>query len=104
MNTVVSQAIATGLPVVTTEHSGLPEQIVHGKNGLVVAEGDFKALAEAMLFLMNSPELWAAYGRYGRTHAMQNYDSKELINQQIEFYRKLQEPANPASIPAIGEK
>jgi colanic acid/amylovoran biosynthesis glycosyltransferase len=89
MNTVVSQAIATGLPVITTNHSGLPEQVLHGKNGLVVPEGDFKALAEAIAFLLEHSELWPAFGRFGRAHAGENYDSTRLVQRQIDYYNEL---------------
>jgi len=86
MNVIVSQALATGLPVITTNHSGLPEQVLDGKNGAIVSEGDFEALAEVILFLMEHSELWPEYGRFGRTHALENYDSKKLIDQQVEYY------------------
>ena len=51
MNTVVTQAMACGLAVVTTRHSGLPEQVVDGVNGFVVEEGDWRALGERLVHL-----------------------------------------------------
>lgn len=89
MNTIVSQALATGLPVITTHHSGLPEQVLDGKNGAVVPEGDFEALAEKILFLMEHAKLWPEYGRFGRAHIAENYDSKKLVNRQIKYYDEL---------------
>jgi colanic acid/amylovoran biosynthesis glycosyltransferase len=86
VNTIVSEAMATGLPVITTNHSGLPEQVIDGKNGAVVPEADSEALAEKILFLLEHPELWAQYGRFGRAHALENYDSKRLIANQIRYY------------------
>jgi colanic acid/amylovoran biosynthesis glycosyltransferase len=89
MNTVISQAMATGLPVITTAHSGLPEQVIDGKNGAVVPEGDFEALADKLVFLIEHPELWPEYGRFARERAGENYDSKKLIEFQIEQYLRL---------------
>ena len=89
MNTIVSQALATGLPVITTNHSGLPEQVINGRNGAVVPEGDFEALADQIQFLMSRPDLWAELGRFGRKHVLDNYDSKKLIDQQIGCYIRL---------------
>ena len=89
MNTIISQAMATGLPVVTTRHSGLPEQVVDGKNGFVVEEGDFRALAEKILFLMDHAELWPEFSRFSRAHAAEHYDLKKLIERQIEYYTAL---------------
>ena len=89
MNTVISQAMASGLPVVTTRHSGLPEQVIDGKNGAVVEEGDSDALAERLVYLIEHPEIWPSYGRFAREHALENYDSKKLICRQIHHYSTL---------------
>ena len=86
MNTIISQAMATGLPVITTRHSGLPEQIIDGRNGAVVPEGDIDALAESLVFLLEHPELWPEYGRFARRRAIENYDSRTLVAFQIEQY------------------
>ena len=55
MNTIISQALATGLPVITTRHSGLPDQVIDGKNGFLVDEGDFTSLAERIIYFMDHP-------------------------------------------------
>ena len=87
MNTVVSQALATGLPVVTTRHSGLPEQVTDGENGFLVNEGDYRALAERILRLVESPELLPELSGRSREHAAR-YDSDTLIERQIDVYRE----------------
>jgi colanic acid/amylovoran biosynthesis glycosyltransferase len=92
MNVIVSQALATGLPVITTNHSGLPEQVLDGKNGRVVAEGDVVALAEMILHLMEHPELWPEYGRFGREHVLKSYDSRKLVDRQVEYYLSVVKP------------
>jgi SAM-dependent methyltransferase len=89
MNTIISQALATGLPVIATNHSGLPEQVIDGNNGFVVPEGDFHALADSILLLMENDELWPEMGRFGRSHVEENYDSKKLIDRQLECYNDL---------------
>ena len=81
--------MATGLPVVTTKHSGLPEQVLDGRNGAVVPERDPDALAERILFLMEHPELWPEFGRFARAHAKENYDSRRIIPRQIRYYTDL---------------
>lgn len=88
MNTSISQALATGLPVIATKHSGFPEQVIEGANGWLVPEGDFKALADAIQFFTEHPELWASLSRYARQHVLSNYDNAALIEKQIKFYRK----------------
>lgn len=89
MNVVISQALATGLPVITTRHSGLPEQVQDGKNGLLVNEGDWKELAEKITYMIEHPEIWPEMGRNGRGHIALHYNSKTLIEKQIGFYKEV---------------
>jgi len=89
MNVIISQALASGLPVITTRHSGLPEQVIDGKNGFLVDEGDYKALAERILYMIEHPEIWAKLGRFGRLHVEKNYNSKVLIERQVSIYERL---------------
>ena len=89
MTTSVMQAMATGLPAITTDHSAFPDQIIDGKNGFLVKEGDYEALAEKILYMIDHPELWPEFGRFGREHIKKNYDSKVLIEKQIEFYKNI---------------
>lgn len=89
MTTAAIEALAMGIPCITTDHSGFPEQIDQGVNGYMVPEGDYKALAERILYLMNHPEDWPAMSRAAR-HSMEvKYDSKVLIQKQIAIYNSL---------------
>ena len=89
MNVVVSQALATGAPVLTTNHSGLPEQVIDGRCGLVARESDPEDVAEKLRWLLEHPERWPEFGRAGRAHVEAHYDSVKLITQQLEDYRRL---------------
>lgn len=82
------QAQATGLAVIATRHSGFPDQVVDGENGFLVNEGDYRALAERVVYFMEHPELWSRMSRAARVHVKKNYDSSVLIKKQIELYKK----------------
>ena len=86
MNVIISQALATGLPVITTRHSGLPDQVIDGKNGFLVEEGDFRSLAKKILYFMDHFEIWAQFSVFSRKHVKEKFDSTKLIDKQIQYY------------------
>ena len=60
------EAMAAGLPVVSTRVSGIPELLEDGLSGLVVEPGDPAALAAAIVRVLDSPDLGASLSRGGR--------------------------------------
>lgn len=89
MTTAALQALATGMPVIATRHSGFPDLVQDGESGFLVAEGDYEALAEKILYMIDHPELWPSFGRAGRRHIEEKFNSATLINKQIEIYKDL---------------
>lgn len=67
--TVITEAMACRLPVVSTLVTGIPEMVQHGETGLLVEPGDEAALAEAIAQLGADPEARARMGEAGRAHA-----------------------------------
>jgi len=51
--TVIMEAMSTGLPVISTSHSAIPELIDNGLNGFLVEEKDVSSYTEAMFNLKN---------------------------------------------------
>src|SRR5680860_1071338 len=62
----ILEAMGTGLPVVSTRHSGIPEAVSNGETGLLVAEHDVGGMAEAMIALLEDRERAERMGRAGR--------------------------------------
>jgi len=54
--TVLMEAMATGLPVISTFHSGIPELIRNSINGYLVPEKDIAAYTDAIIRSFSSPE------------------------------------------------
>lgn len=70
--TAIAEALASGVPVVSTRHAGIPEHVIEGETGRLVAEGDVEGMAEAFAGLLSDPEAAAAIGNAGRRHAQQH--------------------------------
>jgi colanic acid/amylovoran biosynthesis glycosyltransferase len=75
---VVVEAAASGLPVVATHHSGIPEAVVDGETGLLVPEGDTAALAERFAALLGSDDRRRDMGAAARRLAEERFDRARL--------------------------
>jgi colanic acid/amylovoran biosynthesis glycosyltransferase len=89
---VLMEAIAMGLPVVSTYHSGIPELIENGKSGFLVPERDVNALTEKLHYLVEHPESWASMGLAGRVFVEENYDINKLNDRLVEIYKNISYP------------
>jgi colanic acid/amylovoran biosynthesis glycosyltransferase len=66
MPVAILEAGASGLPVVSTRHAGIPEIVEDGKTGFLVAERDVEGMAERMERLLAEPRLAGELGRSAR--------------------------------------
>jgi glycosyltransferase involved in cell wall biosynthesis len=85
---VLVEAMASGVPVVTTGVSGIPELVSHGANGLLVDPNDPEALAEALLRLHEDRELAARLARAGQATVRERFDGDELVRELAELFRE----------------
>lgn len=84
---VLKEAMATGLPVVTTWHSGIPELVEHGVSGFLAPERNPDVLASHLRNLLEHPERWAELGRAGRLAVEAGFDAKRLNELLVDRYR-----------------
>ncbi len=76
---VLVEAMAMGLPVVSTSVSGIPELITHDVDGRLVPEDDPAALADALAALLADGPLRERLGRAAREKVRRNFDAEEKI-------------------------
>lgn len=88
---VLQEAQATGMPVVSTYHNGIPEGVLDGRSGFLVPERDVDALAERMDHLIEHPDEWEKMGLEGRRFVESKYEIKSLNRQLQGIYQKLLE-------------
>ncbi len=74
--TVLLEALAAGLPCISTPVTGIPEILGHGRAGCLVPEDDAVATADAMASLLAFPSLRASYSHAGRERAEQLFDAR----------------------------
>jgi colanic acid/amylovoran biosynthesis glycosyltransferase len=74
LGVVLMEAMAAGLPVVSTRVMGVPEVVEDGSTGLLVAPGRADELADALERLAASRELRERLGRHGRLRVEREFD------------------------------
>lgn len=84
----ILEAFACGLPVVTTDAGGIPFVVTDGETGLVVKRGDYQAIADRALRLLENPTLAAEIINRARDEC-RKYGWEAVREQWLEVYREL---------------
>jgi glycosyltransferase involved in cell wall biosynthesis len=84
------EAMAAGVPVVSTTVAGIPELIEDGASGLLVPERDADALADALARLAASAELREALGRGARSRVEERFDLGENARRFAALFERYQ--------------
>lgn len=84
------EAAACGLPIVTTDTPGCREVVVDGDNGFLVPVKDVDALAAALRKLILDGGLRQTMGERSRTHALESFSQRQVIDETLSLYQGLQ--------------
>jgi glycosyltransferase involved in cell wall biosynthesis len=84
-------AYTFGRPVVATAVGGLPEAVEQGRSGFLVPANSPPELAEAILRLVNKPELAKVMGEYARHLSETRFSWKSVARQILKVYDQLLE-------------
>jgi glycosyltransferase involved in cell wall biosynthesis len=85
---VLVEAMACGLPVVTTAVSGIPELVADEENGLLVPPDDATAVAAALRRLHDDPELARRLAACGRATVAEHFDGDALARRLADLFRE----------------
>jgi glycosyltransferase involved in cell wall biosynthesis len=88
------EAMACGLPVVTTNCGGMREAVTDGVEGLVVPMRDFQAMSSALVLLYEQPDMCARMGLAGRTRVLKDFNSMSQLEQWLELLELLVPSSN----------
>jgi glycosyltransferase involved in cell wall biosynthesis len=90
LGTSILDAMAAGVPIVTTNAGGIPEMITHGKNGLMYDVKDVSSLADGLIEVLNNPER----GKQLAVEAfetVEDFSKEKTARRTVEVYREILE-------------
>jgi glycosyltransferase involved in cell wall biosynthesis len=94
----ILEAMAARLPVVATNIGGIPQVVIDGETGFLVADKQQKELSEALARLIDDPNLRARFGGNGRTLLEKNYSIKQTMEKYEVIYTNLINPGMSVDI------
>jgi colanic acid/amylovoran biosynthesis glycosyltransferase len=75
----VIEAQMSGLPVISTDHAGIPDVVINEETGIIVDEADLDGMAKAMLRIAKDPQLAGRLGAAARERAIENFSMERHI-------------------------
>ncbi|PSQ53014.1 glycosyltransferase family 1 protein [Halobacteriales archaeon SW_8_65_20] len=85
---VITEAMASGLPVIATDIAGIPEQVVDGENGYLIPTGDAAAVRKPLRKLVEDSGLRERMGKWGLERA-ERFSIEAMVRELDEVYGDL---------------
>ena len=85
----ITEASASGVPIISTWHCDIPEVVIHKKSGLLVKERDVDSLHKAILHFIEDHEYIEQYGSTGRAHIEAEYSLDVQMLKLAKIYKNM---------------
>lgn len=82
------EAMAFGIPPISTKVYGIPEAVEHENTGLLIEAGDDEALVNSIIRLSDDPQLRQRLGENARKIAVSKFDEREVARNVVRAYLK----------------
>jgi glycosyltransferase involved in cell wall biosynthesis len=99
---VTLEAMAAGTPVVASAVGGIPDQVRHDREGLLVPSGDPAAIADALVDLLRDPARARRLGEAGYRRAASRFSHAAMVGRIEDVYREaLGRPPAQSAAPEL---
>ena len=86
---VISQAMCSGMAIISTKVGGIPEMITHEKDGFLVNPKDVQALESALDKFISSNQLREVFSKNAQIKGYNRYHPTSVAAQTYEAYKKV---------------
>jgi glycosyltransferase involved in cell wall biosynthesis len=83
------EALACGVPAITSKVGGIPEVMQEGKTGEMISIEDIKTITQKIEDLLYNEKKRTYMSQYGRTHVVKNFDQKIITQKIYTLYSKI---------------
>ncbi len=83
------EAMACGIPVVSSSVGGLPELNIHNETGYIAEIGDIDRMAKYTIELLTNEKRYKTFSKNARERAVKNFDMKLILPKYVEYYEKI---------------
>ncbi|MBN2643712.1 MAG: glycosyltransferase, partial [Victivallales bacterium] len=83
------EAMAAGLPVISTGQGGAAEVVEDGHSGIITSPGDHDALAEALISLLHNAEKWEKMGEAAKCRALEIFDISVSVDKLEKIFANM---------------
>ena len=85
---VIVEAMAAGLPIISTDKGAIVESVEHEDNGFIVPSSDPQAIANHIQELINFPEKKQRMGQNSRKHYLTNFTEAAMVENLTQIFHK----------------
>ena len=89
LGTSLLDAMACGKPIVATRAGGIPEVVVDGETGILVAPRDDRALASAIVALLKDESLRRRMGEAGLARVRAHFSAERMVQDTLRVYQRV---------------
>lgn len=86
---VIIEAMAAGLPVISTDQGAITESVINGVNGFIVKTNSPGEIAEKISFLIDNPEIRIRLGKVSRRLYEENFTEEKMVERLIYVFNKV---------------
>jgi len=84
---VIIEAMAAGLPIITTDQGAITESVKDGVNGFIVEKRNPHQIAEKIKFLIDHPDIRKRMGEESRRLYLENFTEEKMIERLSHVFR-----------------
>ncbi|HPI36812.1 MAG TPA: N-acetyl-alpha-D-glucosaminyl L-malate synthase BshA [Ignavibacteriaceae bacterium] len=83
------EAMACGIPVISSSVGGLPELVVHNQNGFIAEIGDVERMAKYTIDLLSNEKKYKLFSTKARKRAVESFDKSIVLPMYEKYYEKV---------------